>query len=245
VAGTEIDLDALWSAVTRDEHGLAPCVVQDLRTRAVLMVAWVSREALENSIATGWATYYSRSRKTLWVKGEVSGNRQRLIHVRLDCDGDTLLYLVEAKLPACHEGTDTCFSRRQARGRWKREPIALAERSDRSDRADVIESLETIIAARAASDAEPKPSYTRRLLEGGVERQVEKIREESEELAKALETETNERVVAESADVLYHLAVALKARELSFAHVFAELERRLGRSGIEEKEARAELEGDL
>ena len=116
---TELDIDALWKSVTPDSNGLVPCVVQDLRTRAVLMVAWVNKEALEKSISSGWATYYSRSRKQLWVKGEVSGNRQRLVHARLDCDGDTLLYLVEAKLPACHEGSDTCFSRRQVRGRWR------------------------------------------------------------------------------------------------------------------------------
>src|SRR5688572_23929884 len=143
---THVDIDALWKAVTPDDAGLVPCVVQDLKTRAVLMVAWVSKEALEKSIEGGWATYYSRSRKKLWVKGEVSGNRQRLVHARLDCDGDTLLYLVEATLPACHEGSDTCFSRRQVKGRWKREPIELSQSP--SEKAAIIENLETIIDAR-------------------------------------------------------------------------------------------------
>jgi phosphoribosyl-ATP pyrophosphohydrolase/phosphoribosyl-AMP cyclohydrolase len=234
-AGTHIDIDALWKAVSPDGSGLVPCVVQDLRTRAVLMVAWVSKEALLQSIETGWATYYSRSRKQLWIKGEVSGNRQRLVHARLDCDGDTLLYLVEAKLPACHEGSDTCFSRRQVRGRWRREPIDLVQTP--SEKAAIIESLETIIDARKRGDG-GKPSYTRQLLDAGVERQIEKIQEESDELVTALRSETDERVVSESADVLYHLAVALKARDLSFQQVFRELERRLGQSGIEEKESR-------
>jgi phosphoribosyl-ATP pyrophosphohydrolase/phosphoribosyl-AMP cyclohydrolase len=236
MTGTKLDIDALWKSVTPDANGLVPCVVQDLRTRAVLMVAWVNKEALEKSIEGGWATYYSRSRKQLWVKGEVSGNRQRLVHARLDCDGDTLLYLVEAKLPACHEGSDTCFSRRQVRGRWRREPIDLVQLP--SEKAAIIESLETIIDARKNATAETKPSYTKQLLDAGVEKQIEKIEEESVELVEALRNETDERVVAESADVLYHLAVALKARDLSFQHVFQELERRLGQSGIEEKESR-------
>ncbi len=236
MSATRIDIDALWNAVTPDADGLVPCVVQDLRTRAVLMVAWVSKAALERSITEGWATYYSRSRRKLWTKGEVSGNRQRLLHARLDCDGDTLLYLVEARLPACHEGSDTCFSRRQVRGRWRREPVELGQSP--SEKAAVIENLETIIDARRNADVEAKPSYTRRLLDGGVEQQIAKIEEESKELAVALRSETDERVVSESADVLYHLAVALKARDLSFLHVFQELERRLGISGIEEKESR-------
>jgi phosphoribosyl-ATP pyrophosphohydrolase/phosphoribosyl-AMP cyclohydrolase len=235
MTGTNLDIDALWKAVTPDGSGLVPCVVQDLRTRAVLMVAWVSKEALEKSIETGWATYYSRSRQQLWIKGEVSGNRQRLVHARLDCDGDTLLYLVEAKLPACHEGSDTCFSRRQVRGRWRREPVDLVQTP--GEKAAIIENLETIIDARKNADG-AKPSYTKHLLDAGVEKQIEKIQEESGELAEALRNETDDRVLSESADVLYHLAVALKARDLSFLQVFQELERRLGQSGIEEKESR-------
>lgn len=233
---TKLDIDALWGAVSPDERGLVPCVAQDLKTRAVLMVAWVSKEALAQAVETGWATYYSRSRDEIWVKGEQSGNRQRLVHVRLDCDGDTLLYLVEAKLPACHEGTDTCFSRRRVRGRWKREPVDLAQTP--AEKAAVIESLETIIDVRASSEPSAKPSYTKRLLDAGVAAQVAKIEEEAEELGEALAHESDERVVAESADVLYHVAVALKGRSLSFVDVFEELERRLGTSGIEEKMSR-------
>lgn len=233
---TKVDVDALWGAVAPDERGLVPCVVQDLKTRAVLMVAWVSKEALAQAVETGWATYYSRSRSEIWVKGEQSGNRQRLVHVRLDCDGDTLLYLVEAKLPACHEGTDTCFSRRRVKGRWKREPVELAQTP--SEKAAVIENLETVIDVRASGEPSPKPSYTKKLLEAGVGMQAAKIEEEANELTAALANESDERVVAESADVLYHVAVALRGRALSFADVFAELERRLGKSGIEEKMSR-------
>jgi phosphoribosyl-ATP pyrophosphohydrolase/phosphoribosyl-AMP cyclohydrolase len=235
VSGTLLDVDALWDKARPSADGLLPCVVQDLRTRAVLMVAWVSKEALEKTLESGYATYWSRSRQTLWEKGATSGNRQKVVHVRLDCDGDTLLYLVEAKLPACHEGSDTCFSRRRVGNGWRREPIEL--RAD-SGRQGVLEDLETVIEVRAQASPSAPPSYTKRLLDAGREKQVAKVREESEELARAIEAETDERVISESADLLYHLAVALKARKLSFKQVFEELERRFGMSGLEEKASR-------
>ncbi|MCK6551822.1 bifunctional phosphoribosyl-AMP cyclohydrolase/phosphoribosyl-ATP diphosphatase HisIE [Myxococcota bacterium] len=230
---TERDIELLWQKTHPDEKGLVPCVVQDLRTRAVLMVAWVSKEALERSLESGYATYWSRSRQQLWEKGATSGNRQRLIHVRLDCDGDTLLYLVEAKLPACHEGTDTCFSRRRVGGGWRREPIELEARGE-----EILGDLEDVIDARANAPSGAPPSYTRTLLDAGPAKQIAKIREESEELAVALTQETDERVASEAADVLYHLAVALRGRGMSFQPVFAELQRRFGRSGIDEKASR-------
>jgi phosphoribosyl-ATP pyrophosphohydrolase/phosphoribosyl-AMP cyclohydrolase len=227
---------SLWHQVHPDENGLVPCVTQDLRTRAVLMVAWVSEAALEATIQNGYATYFSRSRNELWEKGATSGNRQRIVHIRLDCDGDTLLYLVEAGLPACHTGTDTCFHWRWGGPVWLSDPVEL---QDETESHKVVDSLDTVLDARlrAPTPAE-KPSYTRALLEGGLAKQSEKIREETEELLVALASETEERVVSESADVLYHLAVALKARKVSFKQVLAELDRRLGTSGVEEKARR-------
>ncbi len=141
----EPDIEALWAAASPDAQGLIPCVTQDLRTRALLMVAWVSKDALLQSIQSGWATYYSRSRRRLWVKGESSGNKQRLMQVRLDCDGDTLLYMVDAILPACHQGTDTCFSRRLTKGIWKRDPVELQRTA--SERMALIEDLDTVMDA--------------------------------------------------------------------------------------------------
>ena len=234
----QIDVDELWERVFPDDRGLVPCVVEDIRTRMTLMVAWVSKEALAKTLETGWATFYSRSRQNLWTKGETSGHRQRLVQLRLDCDGDTLMYVVEAHTPVCHEGPDTCFSRRRSGNAWKREPVVV----DRDGSFGVIEALERIIDARASTvgqaEDEGKPSYTRRLIEAGVGKQVAKIREESEELAVALTSETNERVISEGADVLYHLAVALRARKLSFTDINRELSRRFGISGIEEKASR-------
>jgi phosphoribosyl-ATP pyrophosphohydrolase/phosphoribosyl-AMP cyclohydrolase len=227
-------IDHLWNQTQPNEQGLVPCVVQDLRTRAVLMMAWVSREALEKTLETGYAWYWSRSRGELWQKGATSGHTQRIVTVRLDCDGDTLLYLVEAKLPSCHHGTDTCFSKRRAGGAWKDDPVELSTIQETG----VLADLETIIAARAESAAASPPSYTKSLLDAGTPKQVAKIHEESEELCAALTNETDERVLSEAADLLYHLAVALKHRKLSFRGVLGELERRFSRSGIEEKASR-------
>ena len=120
------DIDQLWAQLVTDPNGLVPCVAQDVRTRAVLMVAWVSKEALERAMETGYAVYYSRSRQTLWEKGSVSGNRQRLLHIRLDNDRDTLLYLVDARLPAASDGSDTYFNYRRQGAAWVWDPIHLA-----------------------------------------------------------------------------------------------------------------------
>ncbi len=117
--------DELWAQLAPDAHDLVPCVVQDVRTRAVLMVAWVSKDALSRTIETGYATYYSRSRGALWEKGATSGKRQRLIHIRLDNDRDTLLYLVDAELPACNDGSDTYFNYRRQGAAWVWDPIDL------------------------------------------------------------------------------------------------------------------------
>ncbi len=117
-----LEIDSLWSKARPDPNGLLPCVVQDVRTRRVLMVAWVSKSALERALETGQATFWSRSRRQLWEKGATSGHWQKLVHVRLDCDGDTLLYLVEAQGPTCHEGYTSCFSWRRVGNGWRRDP---------------------------------------------------------------------------------------------------------------------------
>jgi phosphoribosyl-AMP cyclohydrolase len=100
---------ALWNKVKPNEAGLVPCICQEIESGAVLMLAWVNQEALAQTIDTGWATYWSRSRQSLWIKGETSGHRQKIEQIRIDCDGDTLLYQVQAQGPACHLNTDTCF----------------------------------------------------------------------------------------------------------------------------------------
>jgi len=177
-----------------DERGLVPVVVQDWTTGEVLTLAYANAEALERTRATGELHLWSRSRDALWHKGATSGNVQRVRALRVDCDGDALLALVEPAGPACHTGERTCFFTGDL------EPPAPHE---------ALPALERTLRARAAE--RPEGSYTVTLLDDppliG-----EKVQEEAEEVARAAREETDERVDSEAADVLYHLTVLLHSR---------------------------------
>ena len=191
-------------AIQFDATGLVPCVVQDARTGEVLTLAYMNREALERTRASGETWFWSRSRQELWHKGETSGNVQRVKELRWDCDADAILALVEPAGPACHTGERTCFHNGTL------EPVP----------GEALAALERTIAQRRAE--RPEGSYTAELLaDPGLI--GEKIREEADEVARAAGEETDERVAAEAADVLYHLGVLLASRELSFSDAFAEL----------------------
>jgi phosphoribosyl-AMP cyclohydrolase / phosphoribosyl-ATP pyrophosphohydrolase len=187
------------AAIAYDEHGLVPCVIQDWRSGEVLTLAYMNAEALAATRRTGELHLWSRSRDELWRKGGTSGNTQAVKAIRYDCDGDALLALVEPAGPACHTGERTCFHRGEL------EPPAPHE---------VLPGLERTIADRAA--AVPEGSYTARLL-ADPPFVGEKVQEEAEEVARAAREETGERVAEEAADVLYHLAVLLRARGLALA----------------------------
>lgn len=205
-----------------DEQGLVPAIVQDQRTGRVLMVAYMNEAAFAATRATGEATFWSRSRRSLWKKGETSGNVMRVRQMLVDCDADTVLLLVEPAGPACHTGAPSCFFR--------------DELGEPSRGATEIERLEEVILQRQTSSADK--SYTKALLAAGPARIAEKVREEAGELGRAIEGESAERVVAEAADVLYHALVGLTARNVRWADVLAELHRRAGTSGHEEKARR-------
>ena len=110
--------EQLWAKIKPNSDGLIPCISQDLESGTVLMMAWVSEKALEHTLQTGWATFWSRSRQAIWTKGESSGNRQKVEEIRVDWDGDTLLYRVQPQGPACHLKTDTCFSEVWKENEW-------------------------------------------------------------------------------------------------------------------------------
>jgi phosphoribosyl-AMP cyclohydrolase / phosphoribosyl-ATP pyrophosphohydrolase len=186
--------------IAYDDRGLVPCVIQDWRTGEVLTLAYMNAEALAATRRTGELHLWSRSRRELWHKGATSGNTQAVKAIRYDCDGDALLALVEPAGPACHTGERTCFHRGEL------EPPAPHE---------VLPGLERTIADRAAT-ASPETSYTARLL-ADPPHVGDKVREEAEEVARAARDETDERVAEEAADVLYHLAVLLRARGLGLA----------------------------
>ena len=188
-----------------DAAGLVPCIAQDADTGEVLTLAYMNRESLDLTESTGEIHYFSRSRQEIWKKGETSGNVQKVRQLRVDCDGDALLALVEPAGPACHTGERTCFYRGLESG-GDFEPVngeALAE-------------LERTLAVRAAE--RPEGSYTAELLENP-ELAVEKVLEEAEEVTRAVREESDDRVANEAADVLYHLTVLLKSREVGLDRV--------------------------
>lgn len=205
-----------------DERGLCVAVVQDRLDGAVRMVAWMNREALTHTLDTRRATFFSRSRNRLWVKGEESGHVLDVHEVLFDCDADTILVLVDPHGPSCHTGRETCFFATAD------EPTAPA--------LPLLADLEREIESRKASDA--GKSYTKSLLEGGPEKIGGKLREEADELARAIAAETDDRVAAEAADLLYHALVGLASRGVPFRAVLAELARRRGVSGHAEKASR-------
>ncbi len=178
------------------------------------MVAYADREALERTVATGFAHYYSRSRKTLWRKGETSGHEQRVAEVRLDCDGDTVLFRVEQTGPACHTGTRTCFST----------PVVPVGGPKEDPGGHLLTRLAATIAARAAE--RPDGSYTVQLLDRGISKVSQKVGEEAVELVVAANAEDDARVAAESADLVYHLLVLLQSRGVTLDAVLRELEQR-------------------
>ncbi|MEQ1493827.1 MAG: bifunctional phosphoribosyl-AMP cyclohydrolase/phosphoribosyl-ATP diphosphatase HisIE [Terricaulis sp.] len=184
--------------------GLVPAIVQDAHTQRVLMLGYMDRAALSETIESGEATFFSRSRGGRWRKGETSGNRMRVRDVSADCDRDTLLISVDAAGPACHNGTESCFGDGGEVG-------ALAK-------------LERTIRAR--SEAGGAESYTARLVASGVKRIAQKVGEEGVECALAGAAGSEEELCDEAADLLYHLAVLLHARERSYGDVFAVLAKR-------------------
>jgi phosphoribosyl-AMP cyclohydrolase / phosphoribosyl-ATP pyrophosphohydrolase len=196
------------SQIVFDERGLVPCIVQDWSSGEVLTLAYMNADALRLTRETGEMHFFSRSRQELWHKGATSGNTQALRAMRLDCDGDALLALVEPAGPACHTGERTCFHRGETNASAPYESLPTLERT---------------IADRART--RPQSSYTASLL-SDPSRIGAKVQEEAEEVARAAREETDARVAEEAADVIYHLAVLLKGRGLTLADAGAVLDGR-------------------
>ena len=203
-------VDINWNA-----QGLAPAIVQDAGTGQVLMLAYMSEESLQRTLETGETWFWSRSRGELWHKGATSGNTQRVVDMRYDCDADTLLLRVEPAGPACHTGQQSCFYRRLSDGKEVGAPPASSQ---------VLPHLEALIRDRKAN---PQPgSYTCQLLDAGLPHILKKVGEEAIEILIAAQSEGDERLISELADLTYHALVLLAARDLAWADVEAELARR-------------------
>jgi len=214
------------SAVKFGADGLVPVVTQESRSGDVLMVAFANRDALDRTLATGLAHYFSRSRGVLWQKGETSSHVQRIVEVRLDCDSDTVLYRVEQTGPACHTGARTCFSTVIS---GAGAPSAGGQRSSESVAEEdpgghVLSRLAHTIASRAVD--KPQGSYTAELLTAGVGKASQKVGEEAVEVVVAANSEDDERLASEAADLLYHLLVLLQARGVPLDDVLRVLDSR-------------------
>ncbi len=202
-----------------DENGLVPVVAQDKDTGDVITLAYANEEAVEKTLETGEAHFYSRSRKELWRKGATSGNTQKVVEVRLDCDGDSLLYRVEPRGPACHTGERTCFFTTLA---GDGAGVAASE-ADASFGA-MVERLAGVIAERHREM--PEGSYTASLFERGTGRLAQKVGEEAVEVVIA--SLKDKRIAEETADLVYHLLVLLEDRGVGIEDVAKVLSDRHG-----------------
>jgi phosphoribosyl-AMP cyclohydrolase / phosphoribosyl-ATP pyrophosphohydrolase len=188
-------------------NGLVPAIVQDARTKQVLMVGFMNREAVEKTLADKRVTFWSRTKQRLWQKGETSGNFLDVVSIHQDCDNDSLLIYAHPRGPVCHTGTYTCFGE-----------------SEVSGISDILVELESVIAERKRTM--PEGSYTTKLFTEGITRIAQKVGEEGVEVVIASLKQDDARLAEESADLLYHLLVLLRERDLSVRDVLNELQSR-------------------
>lgn len=188
--------------------GLVPAIIQDADTAKVLMLGFMNREAYDKTMETGKVTFYSRTRKRLWTKGEESGNFLHVVSVKADCDRDTLLIQVHPVGPVCHTGTDTCW------GEKNEQPVMF------------LKELQDFINVRHTEM--PEGSYTTSLFRSGVNKMAQKVGEEAVETVIEACNGTDDRLIYESADLLYHLIVLLTSKGYSIEDIARELKERHG-----------------
>ena len=196
----ELDFDKM--------DGLVPAIIQDADTAKVLMLGFMNREAYDKTMETGKVTFYSRTRKRLWTKGEESGNFLHVVSVKADCDRDTLLIQVHPVGPVCHTGTDTCW------GEKNEQPVMF------------LKELQDFINVRHTEM--PEGSYTTSLFRSGVNKMAQKVGEEAVETVIEACNGTDDRLIYESADLLYHLIVLLTSKGYSIEDIARELKERHG-----------------
>ena len=194
-----------------DEKGLIPAIIQDATTKEVLTLAYMNEESYEKTLATGETWLYSRSRQELWHKGGTSGNTQRVVSIKYDCDRDALLVLVDPNGPACHTGEVSCFSER-------------TYGEDIGDDFAILRTLEKVILDRERK--RPEGAYTTYLFEKGIDKILKKVGEEAAEVIIAAKNRSRDELKWEAADLLYHLQVLLVEQELPLREVLRTLEER-------------------
>jgi phosphoribosyl-ATP pyrophosphohydrolase/phosphoribosyl-AMP cyclohydrolase len=199
-----------------DDGGLVPAIVQDADTCQVLMLAYMNRESLQLTLASGETHFWSRSRQELWHKGATSGNTQRVLEIRYDCDADTLLVQVEPAGPACHTGEQSCFYRTG----WPTDGL----RPSADHPSTILDELFAVIQDRRQHM--PANSYTTYLFEKGPTEIAKKVGEEVIEVVVASAEENLDHIIYESADLIYHLLVLLAEHDIAIEEVYAELAKR-------------------
>lgn len=197
-----------------DEKGLIPAIVQDVGTKEVLTLAYMNRESLEKSMETKETWFYSRSRQELWHKGETSGNTQKIVQIKYDCDQDALVVLVMPDGPACHNGTTSCFT----------ESLVGNSVANNLEDYRILQSLQQVIHLR--EQERPEGAYTTYLFEKGVDKILKKVGEEASEVIIAAKNRDAEELKWEAADLLYHLLVLLEEQKLPFTEVLKVLNKR-------------------
>jgi len=200
-----------------DERGLIPAIVQHVRTREVLTLAYMNAESLARTVETKETWFWSRSRNKLWHKGETSGNTQRVVELLPDCDGDALVVLVDPAGPACHTGAQSCFD------------VGSTYQLTTTDQ--LLDRLYILVQEREKN--RPAGSYTSYLFNEGLDKILKKLGEESTETIVAAKNDEDERLIAEVADLVYHLIVLLVARGISLDQIRGELVRRRTAGGSE------------
>lgn len=196
-----------------DEQGLIPAILQDYHTRQILMLGYMNQEAVDRTLETGKATFYSRSRQKLWMKGETSGNYQHVVAIDYDCDADALLVQVIPDGPACHTGHTSCFYRN-----------LMTDEGQADGNSDIIRALDAQIKNRRENPVEG--SYTNYLFREGVDKICKKIGEESTETVIAAKNNSKEELIYEASDLIYHLTVLLNNQGVEWDDLFKELTRR-------------------
>src|SRR5216684_8202143 len=203
-----------------DEHGLVPAIVQDANTRQVLTLAYMNAESLKRTIETNETWFWSRSRSSLWHKGETSGHTQRVVDILVDCDSDALTILVKPNGPACHTGEQSCFHNALQEAGDSLEKIAHEE----PDLGEVLNDLYALVESRKRD--RPEGSYTTYLFDQGLDKILKKVGEESSETIIAAKNKDPEALAGEVSDLLYHLLVLMVERGVTLEQVREELTRR-------------------
>ena len=196
-----------------DEKGLIPVIAQDAFSGEIRMLAYANKEAIKKTIETGYAHYFSRSRNTIWKKGETSGELQEVLEIRIDCDNDTLIYMIkQQKDIACHTGNRNCFFRAFDKEKPSLMPF------------EILPFLERLIKDRISNPVEN--SYTSKLIKEGLDRIVQKVGEEAIESVIAFKNQDKKEIAYELADLIYHILVGIKYSNMSFEDIELELIRR-------------------